>query len=83
MRVRVRLFAAARQAAGASEIELDLPAAATVAELRAALADRIPALRPALGSLMIAVDAEYAPDDLPISPDAEVAAIPPVSGGAP
>ncbi len=30
---------------------------------------------------MIAVDQEYAPDDRPIPPGADLAAIPPVSGG--
>ncbi len=47
-RVRVRLFALAKERAGRSEIDLELAEAATVAGLRAALAERLPALAPLL-----------------------------------
>lgn len=82
MRVEVRLFAVARQRAGQPSIAVDLPDGATVADLKRALAAGHPELAPLVPSLMIALDADYAPDDRPISPGAEVAAIPPVSGGA-
>lgn len=81
MRVVVQLFALARQRAGRSEVTLDLPDGATATDLRRALAQDHPALAPLAPSLLIAVDAEYAPDDHPIPPGAEIAAIPPVSGG--
>ena len=54
----------------------------TVADLRAALGERLPALAPLLSTVMIAVDEEYAGDDVPISPGSRLAVIPPVSGGA-
>jgi len=82
MQVRVRLFAIARERAGAPEIALDLPEGATVAALKAAIRSQTPALAPLLPSLMFAVDAEYAVDETVIPPGAEVAAIPPVSGGS-
>lgn len=82
MRVTVRLFAVARQRAGRPEVTLDLPEPATVGGLRRALAAGFPELATLVPGLMIAVAAEYAPDDTPIPPGAEVAAIPPVSGGS-
>jgi molybdopterin converting factor subunit 1 len=79
--VTVRLFAAARQLAGTSDIAVALPETATVADLKRALATARPALAGLLGSARIAVNAEYAPDTLVIPPGAELAVIPPVSGG--
>jgi molybdopterin converting factor subunit 1 len=83
MRVTLRLFALARDRAGRPELVLDLPEAATVADLKRVLAATSPELAPLVPNLMIAVDSEYAGDDLTIIPGAEVAAIPPVSGGSP
>lgn len=84
MRVSVRLFALARQRAGRAEVVLDVPDPATVAALKMAMAVAYPDLAPLIPQLMIAIDAEYAVDEAsPIPPGAEVAAIPPVSGGRP
>jgi molybdopterin converting factor subunit 1 len=82
LRVTVRLFALARQRVGSPEVTLDLPAPATVGALKREFAAAYPDLAPLMPALMIAVAGEYASDDLPIPPGAEVAAIPPVSGGA-
>jgi molybdopterin converting factor small subunit len=82
VRVTVRLFALARQRAGQPELVVDIAEPATVAALKEALA-ALPALAPLVPQLMIAIDADYAGDDQrPIPPGAEVAAIPPVSGGS-
>lgn len=88
MTVTVLLFAGARVRAGVSTLTVDLPepgegaGAATVADLRRALAAACPALAPLLPSCRVAVAAAYADDLDPISPGAEVALIPPVSGGS-
>jgi molybdenum cofactor cytidylyltransferase len=82
MRLRVRLFALARERAGASEIDLELAPSSRVADLRAALGASAPALAPLLPTALIAIDEEYAPDDAIIHPDARIAVIPPVSGGS-
>ena len=82
MRAEVRLFAVARQRAGQPMLALEVSEPATVALLKRALAEACPALAPLVPSLLIAVDSEYAAADAPIPPGAEVAAIPPVSGGA-
>jgi molybdenum cofactor cytidylyltransferase len=78
----VRLFAVARERAGRSEIRVELPLLATVGDLRTAIADQHPALAPFVSRVMIAVDAEYASDELTIGRDACIALIPPVSGGS-
>lgn len=81
MRLRVLAFATASDAIGASESELELPAVASVAELRRVLAQRFPALAALGPRLAIAVDGELARDDTPLRAGAEVALLPPVSGG--
>src|SRR5262245_53020040 len=81
VRVSVQLFGGARQRAGRARIELDLPESARVSDLRAALAAQEPALAPLLASVRIAVDSEYAEEDRVIPEGAELAVIPPVSGG--
>jgi molybdopterin converting factor subunit 1 len=79
--VRVRLFAAARQAAGHDAVEVELPEPATVADLRDRLAIQVPSLSGLLRHMMFAVDTQYVPLDAVLRPGADVACIPPVSGG--
>lgn len=81
MNIRVKLFAVAKQKAGRDEIEVELPAAATVASLRAAVVEQYPALADVIRHVRFAVNNEYAGDDLQLTPSAEIAVIPPVSGG--
>ncbi len=81
MNVRVQLFAIAKQLAEREAVELTLPDGATVADLRRALSDAVPALSPVLPHVLFAIDSEYADEMTEISPSAAVACIPPVSGG--
>lgn len=81
MRVRVRYFAALREAVGAPEEALELPDGATVAQARALLAERQPALANLLPACAVAVNRGYAPADAPLSDGAELAFIPPLGGG--
>jgi molybdopterin converting factor subunit 1 len=83
VRIAVRLFALARQRAGRAEVDVELAEGATVGDLKRVLAAEVPDLAPLLPSVLIAVQAEYARDDQPIPPGADVAVIPPVSGGGP
>lgn len=81
MTQRVLLFASAREVAKASEIVVELPDRATVRELKSALVKACPAIERLIGHMAIAINNDYA-DDLALVPaGAEVAAIPPVSGG--
>jgi len=77
----VLLFAAARDLAGAGSLAIDLPLGATIADLRAALAQRTPALASLLAKSALAVNHDFAADDRILQPTDEVAVIPPVSGG--
>ena len=81
MKVSVRLFAVARQLAQTDVVEIELQEGATVADVRAILAQRLPALGAVLPRMLVAVDSDYAVDETMIRPGAEVACIPPVSGG--
>ena len=77
MNVRVRLFAGLRERAGVDQIELDLPDGARVSDALERLADVSGGMR-----VVLAVNREYATPDAVLSPDDELALIPPVSGGA-
>lgn len=81
MTVRVLLFAAARESARSEAVEVELPAPATVDQLRTALAEQYPALVAVVARSAVAVDGRYAPPSQAIASGAEVALIPPVSGG--
>lgn len=81
MKVCVRLFAAARQQVGQDRVSVELPEAATVADLRRGLAEQYPALQDRAARLLFAVDRQYATDDASLAADAEIAGFPPVSGG--
>jgi molybdopterin converting factor subunit 1 len=81
MTVTVCLFARARELAGTSSLSLELPAGVTVGEFRRRLAEVCPRLAGLLAHCAIAVDSDFAPDVMVIPPSAEVALLPPVSGG--
>jgi MoaE-MoaD fusion protein len=82
MRVRLLAFASASDALGTGELELELPEPATVADLRAWLDARYPALAPLWPRLAVAVNGSIARSDDPLGDGAEVALLPPVSGGS-
>jgi len=82
MRVRLLAFASASDALGTGELELELPGPASVADLRAWLDARYPALAPLWPRLAVAVNGSIARSDDPLSEGAEVALLPPVSGGS-
>ena len=81
MTVRVRLFARAKDLAGADAVVVAVPPGATVAELRRRLAADYPALAGLLSRCAVAVADEFAEDSLTLTDGAEVALLPPVSGG--
>ena len=76
MRVRVRLFAALRERAGAGSVDLDLPEGAVVGDVwsRLELGDEP-------SGLLYAVNRGYAERSAELAAGDEVAVIPPVSGG--
>jgi molybdopterin synthase catalytic subunit len=81
MTVLVRLFAAARDAAGgAGRLDLDLPDEATVGDAWTELGRRFPRLA-AFPLQGLAVNRDYAETEQPLADGDELAVIPPVSGG--
>jgi molybdopterin converting factor subunit 1 len=81
MILRVKLFAVAKERAGRESVEVEIGDGGTVRELRAALATQHPPLADLIERVRLAVNNEYARDELVLRPGAEVAVIPPVSGG--
>ena len=81
MRVRLLAFATVANEIGAAESELELPPDATVATLRDQLIAENPGLERVWRRLAVAVDGELAAADTALADGAEVALLPPVSGG--
>lgn len=81
MRYEVRMFAVARDMAGCERISVELPDGATIADLRQQLIEQVPELTPMAPQLMFAIDEQYAPDTAILQAEADIACIPPVSGG--
>jgi molybdopterin converting factor subunit 1 len=79
--VRVLLFGAAADRAGARQIQVPVGDGATLQDLWPALAERHPGLADMRDILAFAVNGEYARMDDEVSPGDEVAVLPPVSGG--
>ena len=79
--VRVLFFGAARDLAGADEIDFELPAAADAALARARILEAYPDLKRFGNSLLFAVNQEYAEARREIHDGDELAIFPPVSGG--
>jgi molybdopterin converting factor subunit 1 len=77
----VRLFARARDLAGAETVSLRVAFPTTVGQVRAGLLAKYPALVPLGPHLLAAVNSDYADDGDAIPAGAEVAFFPPVSGG--
>ena len=80
-------FGQAREIAGTDEAQWDVLMGernhhfpSEVGELRKLLVDKFPELGH-LSSLAIAVNSQYATDDMPLAEKDEIAIIPPVSGG--
>ena len=81
MQIDVRFFARARDLAGSESLPVELPEPATVADLRAALAEQCPALESLMPHLHVAIGTDYADDSTQLTADSAVTCFPPVSGG--
>ncbi len=79
--VKIRLFATLKDLAQTNTFTLPLPNPLPIEDLRAQLAESIPALAPALPSAIAAVNQEYVLEGQMVQAGDEVAFFPPVSGG--
>ena len=82
MKVALHLFASVREAVGQREVCLDLEDGATLDDLKRRLATDFPPLEPMLKTIVFAIDDEYVPFEQRLHDGAEIALIPPVSGGS-
>jgi MoaD family protein len=81
MNIRVKFFAAPREALGKSELEVTLPEGATVADLIEHLKAEYPILRAYTRFLSVAVNKAYVGWETELRDGDEVACLPPVGGG--
>lgn len=80
MQLTVVGFGIAKDILGSNSVDLEVPEVFSVADLKARLFARYPAFEK-LRSLAIAVNSEYARDDLTLQVQDDIVLIPPVSGG--
>jgi molybdopterin converting factor subunit 1 len=81
MMLQVRLFARAKDLAGAEVVTVEVAEGATVKELRAELGRRFPKFAGLLERSALAVNAEFAEPAQMLNAKHEIALLPPVSGG--
>jgi molybdopterin converting factor subunit 1 len=79
--IKVLFFGAAADRAGTRETELRIEDGVTLAEIWRLIVERHPGLAPMRDTLAFAVNGEYVRGEAGVSPDDEVAILPPVSGG--
>jgi molybdopterin converting factor subunit 1 len=79
--VRVMLFATLRQLAGAKFIEMEIQDGINVGAFKKQVGREFPALRESMGTVLTAINREYAFDDAVVPAGGEIALFPPVSGG--
>jgi len=79
-RIKLLCFGKAREIVLYKQIDMTIPSGITVGELRTHLLEIYPALNGQL-AYAVAVNQNYAQNDEVIPSNAEVAIIPPVSGG--
>lgn len=80
MQITIVGFGIAKDILGNNSIEMDLPEASSVGQLKNTLFEKYPDFQK-LRSLAIAVNNEYATDDIALDSRDDIVLIPPVSGG--
>jgi molybdopterin converting factor subunit 1 len=82
IQLKVLVFATLRdRVSGKKSIEIEIEDGTTVEGLKKQVARRFPALKTSMESVLVAVNREYAFDELVLEAGMEVAMFPPVSGG--
>lgn len=79
--INILYFAHLKERTGLSREELEIPAGMTVAGLKIRLVEQHPGLEPAMPTVIVSINQEFAQDEDPVPAGAEVGLFPPVSGG--
>ena len=80
--ITVLFFATLKDRAGTNRQVIELPAEATVADLKSKLIEHFPAIKPLLANTLVSVNQNFSFDEDKIPDGSEVAVFPPVSGGS-
>jgi molybdopterin converting factor subunit 1 len=80
-RVKILFFASLRDYVGTKSVDLEIPLGTTIEKLTGILLLKFPHLVKVKEMMMVAINREYASEDLVIPEGAEIAFFPPVSGG--
>lgn len=81
MKIHVQFFSRLRDLAGQSEIDLEVRAEETAADLLDLLYSQTPALREWDKSILVASGVEFVGRDYVLKPDDQISIMPPVQGG--
>lgn len=81
LRVKVLFFGRVRELTGITEEAVEMPGGATLTDLFERFAARFPQLAGFRPSLVASRNREFAPWDTRLSPEDDIAFLPPVSGG--
>ncbi len=80
-KVKVLFFANLRDSAGTKSAEMQIAEGTTVAALKDRIVQDFPNLKAAMSTVLVAINREYAADEVVVPDGADVALFPPVSGG--
>jgi MoaD family protein len=81
MKVRVEFYSQLRDLAGAAELNVDLPAEATVTDLLEKIYGKAPALRSRDKSILVGAGVEFVDRNYKLKAGDEISIMPPVQGG--
>jgi molybdopterin converting factor small subunit len=81
MKVRVEFYSQLRDLAGTAELNVDLPAEATVADLLEKLYKKAPALRSRDKSILVGAGVEFVDRNYKLKAGNDISIMPPVQGG--
>jgi molybdopterin synthase catalytic subunit len=80
-RAKVLFFTTLKDKAGVREIEIEFPPGSRITDIKNLLIKKFPSLEPAMETIIVAMNHEYAFDEYVVQDGAELALFPPVSGG--
>jgi MoaD family protein len=81
MKVHVEFYSQLRDLAGTAELNVDLPAEATVEDLLEKVYEKAPALRSRNKSILVGAGVEFVDRNFKLKAGDEISIMPPVQGG--